>query len=90
MAVDLLVFPVLGDVLGFLSAAFAGWRYLFSASYRSRVHARWHSRSQLQVGQDIAAAVAGSVLWLVLFWLAIGILAGFDWISRLFYGTLSV
>jgi H+/Cl- antiporter ClcA len=90
MAVDLLAFSVLGDVLGFLGAAFAGWRYLFSASYRSRVHTRWHSKSQLQVAQDIAAAVAGSVLWLVLFWLAIGIFAGFDWISRLFHGTSSV
>ena len=90
MVVDLLGFPVVGDVLGFLGAAFAGWRYLFSASYRTHVHTRWHAKSQLQIAQDIAAAVAGSVLWLVLLWLAIGIPAGFDWISRLFHGTSSV
>ena len=87
MAVDLFAFSVLADLLGFLGAAFAGWRYLFSASYRRRVHARWHSKSQLQIAQEIAAAVAGSVLWLILFWLAIGVFAGFDWISRLFHRT---
>lgn len=90
MSVTLLDLPVLGDVLGFLGAALSGWRYLFSASYRNRVHLRWHSKSQLHVAQDIAAAIAGSVFWFVLLWLVIGAFMGFDWATRLFHGTSTV
>jgi drug/metabolite transporter (DMT)-like permease len=90
MAVDLLQLPLLGDVLGFLAAAFAGWRYLFSPSYRRRVHERWQSKSQLQIAQEIAAAVAGSLFWLVIFCLLISLFLGFDWITRLLHGTSSV
>jgi H+/Cl- antiporter ClcA len=87
---SLLDFSVLGDVLGFFGAALAGWRYLFSPSYRRRVHARWQSRSQLQIAQDIAAAFAGSVLLLVVFCVIISLFIGFDWVTRLFHGTSSV
>jgi hypothetical protein len=90
MAVDLLAFPVLGDILGFFVAAFAGWRYVLSPSYRARVHSRWESKSQLQIAQDIAAAVAGSIFWLILSWLVISVFAGFDWIARLVHGSSAV
>lgn len=81
MAVDILGLPVLGDVLGFLATAFAGWRYLLSPSYRRRVHKRWQSTSQLHIAQEIAAAVAGSLFWILIFCLVISLFVGFDWIN---------
>ena len=90
MAVDILALPVLGDVLGFLAAAFAGWRYAISPSYRRRVHERWQSKTQLQIAQEIAAAVAGSVFWLIILFLIISVFLGFGWITHLLHGTPSV
>jgi hypothetical protein len=90
MAVYLLDLPVVGDVLGFLAAACTGWRYLFSPSYRRRVHERWQSKNQLQIAQEVAAAVAGSLFWLVIFSLIISLFVGFDWITRLLHGSSSV
>lgn len=87
---NLLDLGALGDVLGFFASAFAGWRYLFSPSYRRQVHARWQSRSQLQIAQDIAAAVAGSLFFLAVSWLLLGFFFGFDWMPRIFQGTSSV
>jgi hypothetical protein len=61
-----------------------------SPSYRHRVHERWQSKSQLQIAQEIAAAVAGSLLWLVIVCLLVSLFVGFDWLTRLLHGTSSV
>ena len=90
MPVNLLDLGALGDVLGFFATAFAGWRYLFSPSYRRHVHARWQSRNQLQIAQDVAAAVVGSLLVLAVSWLLLGLFFGFDWMARIFQGTSPV
>jgi hypothetical protein len=90
MALNLLDPGALGDFIHFLGNAFAGWRYVFSPSYRRRIHARWESQSQLQIAQDVTSAIVGCLFLLLLLCLMVSFFAGFDWIAHLFHGTSSV
>jgi hypothetical protein len=94
MAFDLLDLGGFAEVIDWLRAAFAGWRYLFSSSYRRRVHVGWKSDSWLYITWDIICAVFGCLFSLLLIWLLISLFAGFDWLThltgRLFHGTPSV
>lgn len=62
-----------------LYRAIAAWRYLFSRSYRERVHARWRSRSAIYAVVDIICALMGSVLLLLFLCILGGLLIGRYW-----------
>jgi hypothetical protein len=62
-----------------LYRAIAAWRYLFSRSYRERVHARWRSRSAIYAVVDIICALTSSVLLLLFLCVVGGLLTGRHW-----------
>jgi hypothetical protein len=62
----------------------AGWRYLFSRSYRERTHARWRHRSSVYAAVEIVYAVVACALSLLLLHVVISIFAGWNWWARLF------
>ena len=58
------------EFLYWLRGVLAGWRYLFSRSYRARTHARWQHRSPVYaVVEVICSAVACVALLLLLYFL---------------------
>jgi hypothetical protein len=93
MAFDLLESGGFAELIDWLRGAFAGWRYLFSSSYRQRIHAGWKSDSWYYIAWDLICGAAGFGFSLFLVWLFVGLFAGFDWLphvlSRLFHGASS-
>lgn len=61
----------LAELLYSLRGLIAGWRYLFSHSYRTRTHARWKSRSAVYAVIEIICATAACAALLVLLYLVI-------------------
>jgi hypothetical protein len=58
------------ELLYWLRGVLAGWRYLFSRSYRTRTHARWQHRSPVYaVVEVICSALACIALLLLLYFL---------------------
>ena len=73
----------LSELLDWFRAAFAAWRYLFSSSYRRRVHERWRFQSRLYIAWEVICAFAGFAFTIFLGYLTVSLFAGFDWVSRL-------
>jgi hypothetical protein len=74
-----------GPLLEWLLGAAAGWRYLFSPSYRRRVHARWRDKAWIYIAVDVICGVASCLLFLLLLYALISAFAGWDWWARLFF-----
>jgi hypothetical protein len=49
----------IGEIVEWFIAAFAGWRYLLSPSYRKRKHGDWRNESALYVVWDVCCGLAG-------------------------------
>ena len=64
------------EILEWIVNAFAGWRYLFSRSFRQRTHARWKSEGRVTAFIDILFGGSGVLLTLVLLWLLVSFLSG--------------
>ena len=90
MAFDLLDLGGFAELLDWLLSASAGWRYVFSPSYRQDVHAEWQSERWYYVAWDVICGVAGVAFSLFLLYLAVSAFAGLDWLARLFHGTSTV
>lgn len=71
------------EFVDWLRAGVAGWRYLFSSSFRAETHARWRQETPLWVLSDILCGVAGIAFTLVIVYLVISLFSGWDWIQRL-------
>lgn len=59
------------ESLEFVGRAFAGWRFLFSPSYRERTRARWAQQRQMDTMEDVVGALIGmafTVLVPILLW----------------------
>jgi hypothetical protein len=65
----------LTELLYWLRGLIAGWRYLFSPSYRARTHARWKRRSPVYAVVETICAALACAAWLVLLYLLIGLVA---------------
>ena len=73
---------MIGDIiLDLLLAAFSGWRYLFSKSYRKSKHAEWKKKGKFFLVWDFIFGFAGILLSFVvayfLFLLVMFILYGY-------------
>ena len=63
-------------------AAFGGWRFVFSASFRRETRARWKHESSLRIVWDVLCGLAGIAFTLLLVYVVISLFAGWDWIQR--------
>jgi hypothetical protein len=90
MAFDLLDLGGFAELLDWLRGALAGWRYLFSSSYRQQIHSGWKSDRWYYIAWDVVCGVAGLAFSLFLLYLVVSLFAGLDWPARLFYGTSTV
>ena len=66
------VVSALTEFLYWLRGLIAGWRYLFSRSYRARTHARWKHRSSVYAAIEIICAAFACATSLFLLYLLIG------------------
>lgn len=71
------------ELAEWMQAAGAGWRYLFSRSFRNRTHSRWQQQSRWRVAWDVICGLAGIALTWFLLYVIISLFAGWDWIERL-------
>jgi hypothetical protein len=49
----------LAELANWLASATAPWRYIFSPTYRRRVHEGWRFESRLYVAWDVICGAAG-------------------------------
>ena len=56
----------LADAIETFVEGLAGWRYIFSSSYRKQTHSRWRQQSHLAVVFDILGASIGVFFTLLL------------------------
>ncbi len=54
------------DIIDWFRAAFAGWRFLFSTSYRREMKVRWECESWYYVGWDVVCGMLGIAFTLLL------------------------
>jgi hypothetical protein len=90
MTFDLLERGGFAELLDWLRGAFAGWRYLFSSSYRRQIHAGWRSDRWYYIAWDVICGAAGVAFSLFILYAIVSLFVGFNWPSRLFYGPPSV
>ena len=67
-----------------LLGAAAGWRYLFSPSYRQRTRARWRSKAWIYIAVDVVCGIVACAFSLFLLWALISVFAGWGWWTHLF------
>jgi len=70
------------EFIDWFRAAFGGWRFVFSPSFRCETRARWEQESWLRVVWDILCGIAGIAFTLLLIYVVISLFAGWDWIQR--------
>ena len=66
----------IGEILEWLRAATAGWRFVFSPAYRDKVIAEWRVKSRYSVTWDIICGFAGIALTIALVVLVILLILG--------------
>jgi hypothetical protein len=69
------------NALDAIAAAFAGWRYLFSPSYRARTHSRWQQTTQLRITVEIIGSLICMAASIFLLALLVCYLFGLGWFS---------
>ena len=74
----------IGELLDWLLGAVAGWRYVFSPSYRRRTHARWRDEAWIYIAFDVICAAVACAFSLFLLAGLIRVFAGSGWWPRLF------
>lgn len=65
----------LGD---WLRAAVAGWRYLFSRSFRIQTHARWRQERRWHVAWDVICGMAGMAFTGLIFYAIVSLFVGWE------------
>ncbi len=71
------------ELVEWLQAAVAGWRYLFSHSFRNQTHFRWRQQSRWRVTWDVICGLAGIAFTCLILYVIISLFVGWDWIERL-------
>lgn len=71
------------EFIDWFRAAFGGWRFVFSTSFRRETRARWKHESAPRIVWDVLCGVAGIAFTLLLVYAVISLFAGWDWIQRL-------
>ena len=56
------------EIFSWIIDVFAGWRYLFSRSYRQRTHERWRVEGRGKAFIDIIFGSLGMLLTVLLLW----------------------
>lgn len=62
------------EIFGWLIDGLAGWRYLFSASFRQRTHKRWKAEGWERAVIEIFFGGLAVFLTLLLAWALIGVI----------------
>lgn len=62
------------EIFEWMANAFAGWRYIFSPSFRQRTHARWKVEGRGTAVLEILFGAAGMLFTLFLLWLVVDLL----------------
>jgi len=70
------------EFIDWFRAAFGGWRFLFSTSFRRETRARWEDESWLRIIWDVLCGMAGIAFTFLLIYVVISLFAGWDWIQR--------
>ena len=66
----------LGEFLDWIGAAFAGWRYLFSPSYRKCKNSEWKNEKTAYIVWDVCCGLAGIIFSLLVIYVAYEIMVG--------------
>jgi len=61
----------LGELIEWLKASVAGWRYIASKNYRKQIHKRWEGYSKLKIAWEIICGVGGIVFSVLLAYAAV-------------------
>ena len=64
------------EIVDLLANALAGWRYLFSSSFRLRTHARWKAEGWGTALIEILFGAVSMLFTLFLLWLVVHLLRG--------------
>jgi len=72
------------ELIDWVRAGLAGWRYLLSSSFRAETHARWKEETVFRVTWDVACGAAGVAFTLLVAYVLISLFAGWDWIQMMF------
>jgi len=70
------------EFIDWFRAAFGGWRFVFSPSFRLEMRARWKHETRLRLVWDVVCGVAGIAFTLLLVYFLIGLFAGWNWMQR--------
>ena len=62
------------EIFEWIGNAFAGWRYLFSPSFRRRTHARWKAEGRGTAFVEILFGAMAMLFTLFLLWLVVDML----------------
>ena len=62
------------ELFDWIVNAFAGWRYVFSPSFRQRTHTRWKAQGWGTAAIEILVGALGVLLTLFLLWVLISFL----------------
>ena len=71
------------EFIDWLRAAFGGWRFVFSTSFRCETRERWKRQSWLWIVWEVVCGVAGIAFTLLLVYVVVSLFAGWDWIQRI-------
>lgn len=63
------------ELVEWLEAAVAGWRYLFSRSFRTRTHERWRHAKRRRVAWEVICGLAGIGFTLLLIVVIVSLVA---------------
>ena len=62
------------EIFEWIGNAFAGWRYLFSPSFRRRTHARWKAEGRSKAFFDIIFGTFGMLFTIFVVWAVVSLL----------------
>ncbi|HKP81154.1 MAG TPA: hypothetical protein VJT69_04005 [Pyrinomonadaceae bacterium] len=62
------------EIFDWIANGFAGWRYLFSPSYRRRTHARWKAEGRIRAFVDILFSTLSMLFTIFLIWVVVNLL----------------
>ena len=64
------------EIFDWIANGFAGWRYLFSPSFRRRTHARWKAEGRSKAFFDILFGAVGMLITIFLLWVVVNLFRG--------------
>lgn len=64
------------EIIEWFVAAFAGWRFIFSPSFRRQTRARWKQATRLRVVTDIVCGIAGIAFTAFLIYFIVDLVQG--------------